>query len=634
MVDENLLKELNKLIDSGLDFVKIDDTLKVFEFFKQISKENEDLSEELEDIEISIQFVIKDIRKLFWLAVKNNKLNYGEGNTTNPSFSLTTTARIFIGILFGEIDLTSAYMAGDIEVEGNLQDAMAFQEIIELALEAFNDIIFDEIEKEEKKLITDLQEIKKIKFDQKDLVAIEVNNILFENHYEFDLVRNNLPLIILHGLNGCGKTTLLKIIYFLLTKQYYNALGIKFFQIIFKFKNNTNLSFRKIRNNISVELIKDNVIISKIPLIKSIKDYKRKISPSDIRDILNKSSNWVALDLPNDFPYLNRKTRKILGSIREAYTHFMKYPYEFNLDLIKGSTFDIGIDELNTYFIQTNRLESLETISRGLKTIISSKISRYRTRKYDEKTKERYNPLMLIQMDLKTRIEKVTEKSNSISRKFDSEFFDLLLKKVKVKKDLKKSEQLIDELKNDLNRISDIEEELMQLGLYEFPIGDYKRTKEIVNQDPSIIAELYDALVVFNDGLKEKFQIFDYIKQKIRLFYEFSNNHIKGKNLKVSREQGFQFITTDNIIIEPWELSSGEQHLIFLAYFLIFLAEPNSLVLIDEPEISLHLKWQRSFITDILNLSKDLKLKFILATHSPAIIGDYNQQMLKMEIME
>jgi hypothetical protein len=44
-------------------------------------------------------------------------------------------------MLFGEVDATSAYMAGDITVEGNLQDAMAFQEIIELALEAFEDMV-------------------------------------------------------------------------------------------------------------------------------------------------------------------------------------------------------------------------------------------------------------------------------------------------------------------------------------------------------------------------------------------------------------------------------------------------------------------------------------------------------------
>jgi hypothetical protein len=37
------------------------------------------------------------------------------------------------GILSQEIDPTSAYMGGDLQIEGNLQDAVAFGEISELA---------------------------------------------------------------------------------------------------------------------------------------------------------------------------------------------------------------------------------------------------------------------------------------------------------------------------------------------------------------------------------------------------------------------------------------------------------------------------------------------------------------------
>ena len=56
---------------------------------------------------------------------------------------MSSTLEVGAGILMGEVDATSAYMAGDITVEGNLQDAMAFQEIIELALEAYEDLIED-----------------------------------------------------------------------------------------------------------------------------------------------------------------------------------------------------------------------------------------------------------------------------------------------------------------------------------------------------------------------------------------------------------------------------------------------------------------------------------------------------------
>ncbi|MFX1314724.1 MAG: SCP2 sterol-binding domain-containing protein [Promethearchaeota archaeon] len=117
--------------------------MRVFEFIKQVSTENEDLKEELEDMDIAIQMVITDADYKFWLTVKEGDLDFGDGEVENPSFTMSSNLEVGAGIMMGEVDATSAYMAGDITVEGNLQDAMAFQEIIELALEAYEDLVED-----------------------------------------------------------------------------------------------------------------------------------------------------------------------------------------------------------------------------------------------------------------------------------------------------------------------------------------------------------------------------------------------------------------------------------------------------------------------------------------------------------
>ncbi|MFX1325537.1 MAG: SCP2 sterol-binding domain-containing protein [Promethearchaeota archaeon] len=143
MVDESLLKEIKAAQEKGATAASPDDVVKVFEFIKAISTENEDLKEELEDMDIAIQLVISDADKKYWLTVKEGDLDFGEGETDNPSFTMSSTLEVGAGILMGEVDATSAYMAGDITVEGNLQDAMAFQEIIELALEAYEDLVED-----------------------------------------------------------------------------------------------------------------------------------------------------------------------------------------------------------------------------------------------------------------------------------------------------------------------------------------------------------------------------------------------------------------------------------------------------------------------------------------------------------
>ncbi|MGP9596953.1 MULTISPECIES: AAA family ATPase, partial [unclassified Psychrobacter] len=59
-----------------------------------------------------------------------------------------------------------------------------------------------------------------------------------------------------------------------------------------------------------------------------------------------------------------------------------------------------------------------------------------------------------------------------------------------------------------------------------------------------------------------------------------------------------------------------------LLYQLIFNTEPQTLVLIDEPEISLHVVWQKQFMEDLVEVSKINNIKSIIATHSPQIIGD------------
>jgi putative sterol carrier protein len=143
MVDESLLKAIKAAQEAGATEAKPEDMARTFEFIKAISTENEDLKEELEDMDIAIQLVISDADKKYWLTVKEGDLDFGEGDVDNPSFTMSSTLEVGAGILMGEVDATSAYMAGDITVEGNLQDAMAFQEIIELALEAYEDLIED-----------------------------------------------------------------------------------------------------------------------------------------------------------------------------------------------------------------------------------------------------------------------------------------------------------------------------------------------------------------------------------------------------------------------------------------------------------------------------------------------------------
>ncbi len=76
------------------------------------------------------------------------------------------------------------------------------------------------------------------------------------------------------------------------------------------------------------------------------------------------------------------------------------------------------------------------------------------------------------------------------------------------------------------------------------------------------------------------------------------------------------------------KLSSGEKKLIILFYELLFEAMPdsnkqNSIVLLDEPESSLHLDWQRNLLKTIMKICEEKDIQVLVATHSPAIVEDY-----------
>lgn len=67
------------------------------------------------------------------------------------------------------------------------------------------------------------------------------------------------------------------------------------------------------------------------------------------------------------------------------------------------------------------------------------------------------------------------------------------------------------------------------------------------------------------------------------------------------------------------ELSSGEKQLFLRTLAIKMLNPENSIILIDEPEISLHPKWQQQIVDVYKKIGKNNQI--IIATHSPHILG-------------
>ena len=69
------------------------------------------------------------------------------------------------------------------------------------------------------------------------------------------------------------------------------------------------------------------------------------------------------------------------------------------------------------------------------------------------------------------------------------------------------------------------------------------------------------------------------------------------------------------------QLSSGEKETVVLFYQLLFDVPDNVILLVDEPEISLHVAWQREFAEDIKTVVESKGITALIATHSPQFIN-------------
>jgi predicted ATP-dependent endonuclease of OLD family len=130
-------------------------------------------------------------------------------------------------------------------------------------------------------------------------------------------------------------------------------------------------------------------------------------------------------------------------------------------------------------------------------------------------------------------------------------------------------------------------------------------------------------LSVYLEDYEQKTSLYDELIAKIELFVSIMDSKcLTNKTFTINAAQGFRFISINGKRLALGDLSSGEQNEIILLYELLFNAPPDSLVLIDEPETSMHVAWQIEFLHDIEKIAKLSKLSFIIATHAPDLIND------------
>ena len=216
------------------------------------------------------------------------------------------------------------------------------------------------------------------------------------------------------------------------------------------------------------------------------------------------------------------------------------------------------------------------------------------------------NTIELYAEELKKLIEEKQLEAYQIAQKLDSSFPKRLIE----------AKTVVDEpiFKKRFAELKDKQSKLQQFGIA-------TSAQEI----PDYNVESAKVLSVYLNDSEEKVKIYDDLLAKIELFVNIINQKdFAFKSIKISSDKGFSFYQNkQQQELSLTDLSSGEQQEVVLLYELLFKTTPNTLILIDEPEISLHVLWQKAFIDDLQKIAAIKKINFLVSTHSPQIINNH-----------
>lgn len=141
---------------------------------------------------------------------------------------------------------------------------------------------------------------------------------------------------------------------------------------------------------------------------------------------------------------------------------------------------------------------------------------------------------------------------------------------------------------------------------------------KMIEDIPSYIASRITYLANTEENLTMK-EVKEKVNSEINGIFEILELDVKLTGLSKDERSMPVFTNSSGDEFDINQLSSGEKQL-FLRTLAIKMLEPeNSIILIDEPELSLHPKWQQRIIEIYQRIGKNNQI--IVATHSPHILG-------------
>lgn len=435
---------------------------------------------------------------------------------------------------------------------------------------------------------------------------------LFEITNLFNQFNVNLPLDekvnIFLGENGMGKTTILNCLYYVLSGNIEKLNNIIFDSISLTFVDGEKFSID--HNDIS----------------SYVEDYMYDNSPYRRRKVQFESLFTI------------KELENISKLLREGANEEELKKYYFRVSDVFGMSPSMARRELERYIVQqfqknmTTKADFNKVIT--FKKNVSEKIDEeilyfptYRRIEEDmsnlgidiEKDRVKSRLIQFGMTDVEKNIEALLQTIKSVAITGFAKMTGVLLKQY---------------LSGELSDVENYKVEQNKLVIALARIGD-----EIEEQDKQRIIELVNSLDIYNGenryllnlikNLIDSYERQNKYDERVKTFASICNNYLNGKKyiydetnveLGIYKEKTKKPISIQN-------LSSGEKQIISVFSKLYIENIENCIILFDEPELSLSIKWQNMFLPDVVNSGKCSTL--IAVTHSPFIFDNEFDDLAK-----
>lgn len=442
--------------------------------------------------------------------------------------------------------------------------------------------------------------------DRIRLVRFDVEQLYDEFDYTIPLdVKSHVTAII--APNGSGKTLCLRLIHALFRNDWLLFERTVFQKASFTFSDGTTITASKAQ--MALDLSDDDEFTTSLS-IQLVDAQGNKHAPWEPHQRKKSPGAFIEQYIPHlsrigRATWLDRRTN-------EAY-NFNEVLEHFSADLPPGikrrfastppESISRFLDKINCTLIETQRLFILNDADEV---------------RYSSAREPRKTPYAISRKaaTLKSIISNEMNRYAALSQSLDRTFPSRVIST--------HSQLPQDEIERQLLVLDEKRKELMDVGIL-----DSEQDVSVALPGQKLDPAIATVLSVYIEDNKKKLDSLDHLYERIALFKKLVDARFGRKDVKISKQKGLDVLYGDREV--PIErLSSGEQHQLVLFFELLFETAKNSLILIDEPEISLHVSWQKKFITDLMSIIELNGFDVVLATHSPQLIGKWSDLVVEL----